>query len=151
MKRTEIYKSEISDARWLIYDIPGNIGWILYLVCLIRCFLTQPEYMETPLMKITLTVGFLPAIAMAVGIIELISERILKLDRILPKVRLYRGFGSLTWSGFAGMIVGLTAFFTALRAGYAPAECGLPLLLAAGSALCAMFAGLIFRTFRRSR
>ena len=142
------YESNISTIRWLIYDIPGNVGWILYLVCLIRCFVIQPEYMETPLVKISLTVGFLPAIAMAVGIVELISERILKLDRILPKVRLCRGFGALIWGGFAGMIVGLTAFFTALRAGYAPAEYGLLLLLAAGGALCAIFAGLIFRTFR---
>ena len=142
------YESNISTIRWLIYDIPGNVGWIMYLVCLIRYFVTQSEFLETPLVKISLTVGFLPAIAMVVGIIELISERILKLDRILPKVRLYRGFGALTWSGFAGMIVGLTAFFTALRAGYAPAECGLLLLLAAGGALCAVFAGLIFRTFR---
>ena len=141
------YESNISTIRWLIYDIPGNVGWILYLVCLIRCFVTQPEYMETPLVRITLTVGFLPAIAMAVGIIELISERILKLDRILPKVRLYRGFGALTGGGFAGMMVGLTAFFTILRNGYTPAECRLLLLLAAGGALCAIFAGLIFRTF----
>ena len=32
-------------ARWLIYDIPGNAGWIIYLVCLIRCLVNRPEYM----------------------------------------------------------------------------------------------------------
>ena len=30
------YKTEISDARWIAYDIPGNIGWITYLVCVFR-------------------------------------------------------------------------------------------------------------------
>ena len=142
------YESNISTARWLIYDIPGNAGWIMYLVCLIRCLVNRPEYMGIPLVQISLIVGIFPAIAMVVGIAELISERIRKLDRILPKVRLYRGFGTLTWGGFVGMIVGLTAFFTALREGYTPAECGLLLLMAAGGALCGIFAGLIFRTFR---
>ena len=30
------YKTEISDARWIAYDIPGNIGWLAYLVCVCR-------------------------------------------------------------------------------------------------------------------
>ena len=29
----EQYKTAISDARWIAYDIPGNAGWIAYLVC----------------------------------------------------------------------------------------------------------------------
>ena len=29
----EQYKTAISDARWIAYDIPGNVGWIAYLVC----------------------------------------------------------------------------------------------------------------------
>ena len=31
----EMYETRISDARWILYDIPGNIGWILYMICLI--------------------------------------------------------------------------------------------------------------------
>lgn len=27
-----MYETKISSARWIMYDIPGNIGWILYLV-----------------------------------------------------------------------------------------------------------------------
>ena len=30
------YKTAISDARWIAYDIPGNVGWIAYLVCVFR-------------------------------------------------------------------------------------------------------------------
>ena len=84
---------------------------------------------------------------MAVGIMELISERIAKLDRILPKKRLYRGFGTLTWGGFGGIIVGLNALAAALRVGFSVEECKLLVLLAVGGALCALFAGLIFKTF----
>ena len=31
-----IYKTDISDARWIAYDIPGNIGWITYLAMLAK-------------------------------------------------------------------------------------------------------------------
>lgn len=147
MKQDIIYETEISDARWWAYDVPGNVGWIMYLVCLIRCFMKQPAFMQTPLVQISLMVGILPAVAMAVGIVELISERILKLDRILPKKRVYRGFGALTWGGIGGMIVGLSALFASLCSGYSMEECQSLVLLAVGGALCGLFAGLIFKTF----
>ena len=147
MKSDTIYETLISDARWWAYDIPGNIGWILYLICLLQCFVKHPEFMEIPLVLISLLVGILPAIAMVVGIAELISERILKLDRILPKKRLYRGFGALTQGGLGGIIVGINALTAGLRAGFSVGECKLLFLLAVGGALCALFAGLIFKTF----
>ena len=147
MKSDVIYESHISTAIWLVYDVPGNVGWILYLVCLVLCFVKRPEFIEIPLVLISLVIGILPAIAMVVGIAELISERIAKLDRILPKKRLYRGFGALTWGGLGGMIVGLNALFAGLRSGYSVGECKLLILLAMGGALCAVFAGLIFKTF----
>lgn len=147
MKQDRIYETNISDARWWAYDIPGNVGWIMYLVYLLRCIMIQPAFMQTPLVRISLMVGILPGIAMAVGIVELISERIAKLDRILPKKRVYRGFGALTWGGVAGMIVGLNALFASLRSGYSIEESQSLILLAVGGALCALFAGLIFKTF----
>ena len=148
MKQDTLYETKIPDARWWAYDIPGNIGWIIYLVCLIRCFVIQPVCMEIPLVSISLMVGILPAIAMLVGIAELISERILKLDRVLSKKRLYRGFGALTWGGFAGGIVGANALFAAMRSGYSIKECQMLVLLTIGGMLCALFAGLILKTFR---
>ena len=147
MKKESMYESQISTGRWLAYDVPGNVGWIMYLVCLIQCFVKQPACMEIPLVRISLVVGTLPAVSMVVGIVELISERLLKLDRILPRKRLYRGFGALTWGGLGGIIVGLNALAAGLRAGFSVEECKLLVLLAVGGALCALFAGLIFKTF----
>jgi hypothetical protein len=31
-----IYKTDISDVRWIAYDIPGNIGWMTYLAMLAK-------------------------------------------------------------------------------------------------------------------
>lgn len=147
MKRDTIYESNISTARWLIYDVPGNVGWIMYLVCLAQCFVKHSAFMDSPLVRISLLMGILPAIAMLVGIAELISERIMKLDRVLPRKRLYRGFGVLTWGGFAGGIVGANALFAGMRGGHSMEECRLFLLLFIGGMLCALFAGLILKTF----
>lgn len=45
MKSDTIYESHISTARWLVYDVPGNVGWIMYIVCLIQCFAKRPAFM----------------------------------------------------------------------------------------------------------
>ena len=151
MNKEQIYESDISDARWIAYDLPGNVGWIAYIAALIIVFTKMPAFMDAPLVFISIVVGVLPAIAMLVGIVELISERIQKLDRVLPKVRLYRGFGALTWGGFGGVIVGLTGLFAAMRAGFTVTECAALVWMAAGGILCAVFAGLIFKTFHPQR
>lgn len=145
----ELYETKISDARWMAYDIPGNVGWIMYIAVLVLSFVKQPAFMEVPLVLLCVVVGVLPAIAMIVGIVELVSERICKLDRVLTKKRLYRGFGALTWGGFGGIIVSLTVFFTTLRAGYSLEECAYLILMAVGGVLCFVFAGLLLKGYRK--
>ncbi len=29
-EKDELYETDISTARWLAYDIPGNAGWIIW-------------------------------------------------------------------------------------------------------------------------
>lgn len=86
-------------------------------------------------------------IAMLVGVGELISERLQKLDRVLPKKRLYRGFGALTFGGLTGMIVSLAALAAALAKGLSGA--GSLGVLAFGGALCFLFGGLLFREYKQ--
>lgn len=145
----ELYETKISDARWMAYDIPGNVGWIMYITVLILSFVNRPAFMEIPLVLICMVVGVILAISMLVGIAELLNERCHKLDRLLTKKRLYRGFGALTWGGFSGIIVSLTAFFTTLRAGYSLAECTYLILMAVGGVLCFVFAGLLLKGYRK--
>ena len=148
MKR-DLYETKISTTRWMAYDIPGNVGWILYIAVLVRLFRDPPAYMDVLMVKLCLIAGILPAAAIAVGILELISERIAKLSRVLPRVRLYRGFGALTWGSSAGVVTSLAALFAGVRAGFSWSACGSLILLAAGAALCALFAGLIYKSFYR--
>ena len=145
----ELYETKISDAQWMAYDIPGNVGWIMYIAVLALSFVNRPPFMEVPLVLICVVVAVLPAIAMIVGIAELIRERIYKIDRVLTKKRLYCGFGALTWGGFGGIIVSLTALFTSLRAGYSLTESKYLILMAAGSVLCFVFAGLLLKGYEK--
>ena len=145
----ELYETQISNVRWIVYDIPGNIGWIMYIVALILSFVEQPGFMEIPLLKVCMAVGILPAVAMLVGIAELLSERYHKLDRVLTKKRLYRGFGSLTWGGFGGIIVSLNALMVSVRMEIPWVECRNIILMLTGSVLCFLFAGLLLRGYKK--
>ena len=129
----ELYETKISTAHWIAYDIPGNIGWILYLIYMINTLKSG--------ISLYSLLSWFPMILMLVGIIELISERIAKLDRILPKKRLLRGFGALTLGGAAGVLISL--FGIILHKGFSS------LIMLAGSLLCAVFAGLIFAGYRK--
>lgn len=127
-----IYKTEISDARWIAYDIPGNIGWMTYLAMLAK-LIKDKEYGSAAICTA-------PAALMITGVAELISERIRGLDRELPRDRLYRGFGALTLGG----ITGITAA-TMTNPGKKTRS-----IMGGSAALCAVFAGLLFRGYKRS-
>lgn len=126
----QLYESKISVKRWIVYDIFGNIGWIGYFIC------------AGKLLKAGLTSSYVlvPAALMLIGIVELISERIATLNYVLPKSRLYRGFGALTLGGICGTVYAAGSLFVYRARGVQPLVWG---LLASG-VLCAIFAGLLF-------
>lgn len=127
----KLYESKITTKRWIVYDIFGNLGWITYFVCTGKIALRGFTGLLVPVL--------LSAVLMLVGILELISERIAKLDRILPKRRLYCGFGALTLGGICGT--------AAAAAGCCIASDPLFFWLLGGGVLCAVFGGLLFREY----
>ncbi|MBQ9045884.1 MAG: hypothetical protein IJ112_08070 [Oscillospiraceae bacterium] len=128
----ERYETKISDARWYAYDVPGNVGWIVYLVRVVQ-LLRQG-------LGLFAAVSVVPAVLMLVGIAELISERIAKLDRILPRKRLLLGFGALTLGGILGAVVAAIGLVTH--------QCGWLMLL--GAVLCGVFAGLLYHGYQKT-
>ncbi len=130
----DLYETKISTGQWWLYDLPGNAGWIIWLICTWKC-LAQG-------ITVFPALSLLPAILMISGIVEIISERISKLDRILPKKRLLRGFGVLTLGGIAGIPVAVTGIIL-------KANGSLPLWMLAGAVLCGLFAGLLFIGYRK--
>lgn len=141
-----IYVTEISNVRWMAYDIPGNVGWIIYIVCLARCFVVKSDFISSRGLFVIMIIAVIPAIFMMIGIAELVSERITKLDRKLPKVRLLRGFGALVLGGVLGMTVSVLG----LIYGYCIGERNLLLIwiMLLGSFLCFIFSELIYKTYK---
>lgn len=133
LKKTDIiYKSDISDEKWIAYDIPGNIGWITYFVGFGK-LIGKGSFKSVAVIAV-------PAALMATGICELVSERIAGMDRELPIERLQRGFGALTVGGATGVVAGLTAGKGLKNKA----------LLSGGAALCTVFSTLIMKTFKRA-
>ena len=132
--REPIYETRISDERWWAYGIPGNAGWIAYLACL---FHSLRRGLNTFNMA-----ALLPGGLMLLGVGELISERIAGLDRVLPKRRLLRGFGALTMGGIGGIVVSALGLA-------AQKEKKNPAVMLIGSVLCAVFAGLCWRGYKK--
>ena len=125
-----IYETDISDSKWIAYDIPGNIGWMTYLAMLVK-MIKDREYGSA-------AVSAVPAVLMITGIAELISERIEKLDRELPKDRLYRGFGALTLGGITGIAAAAVANTSSKTR----------IVMGCSAALCAAFSGLLFGDYK---
>ena len=127
------YKTAISDARWIAYDIPGNVGWIIaYLVCVFRGLREKKDSYNIA--------SALPGVLMLIGVGELISERIAGLDRVLPGKRLFRGFGALTAGGLLGIPMAILGLKRSKKRAAA---------MLAGSTLCAVFAGLLLAEYRK--
>ena len=83
--------------------------------------------------------GFVRCV-LADGFLHTTSERIAKLDYVLPKARLYRGFGALTLGGITGTVAAVVILLCMERT-------ALPVWMLGGGALCAVFAGLLFREY----
>ena len=126
------YRTTISDQRWIAYDIPGNIGWITYLICMVKGIRENRDSYSF--------ISVIPAALMLTGVAELISERICGLDRVLPGKRLFRGFGALTAGGLLGIPAALAGF------GKNKKRSGIML---GGSVLCAVFAGLLLTGYKK--
>lgn len=146
LKKESLYKSDISTARWIACDLPGNVGWILYFVGLILLFVNSPDYTADTVIAILVAVSVVPALLMLVGIAELISERIHKLDRILPRVRLLRGFGALTLGGILGTVITAAMLIYAAIGG--SGDLLYVWLMLAGGILCGLFAGLLYKRYK---
>ena len=149
--KQEIYKTNISDARWYAYDVPGNIGWIAFLVGLIRIAVKRPAFLEIPAVLVLSICAVIPALLMLTGIGELVHERIRKQDRILPKWQLHLGFGALMLGGVIGMFLSASAIVISISHGMKMAACGELLAMSLGGLLCFVFAGLLFDGYKRQR
>ncbi len=144
-----MYKLTITDKQWWRYDILGNIGWIAFYTGLALCLLRNPGYMQNQGVFILVVFGGLISSALIfTGLVELISERVKGLSRILSKTRLYRGFGAIACGSFASAIVSVVAVILILITEVnINASILYPAIMSGGGILCFIFVWLILRGF----
>ena len=145
--KESIYESDISDARWIVYDLLGNAGWISYFWVIVLCFVNKPEFISYWGMFGITELAVIPALLMFIGIVELISERISKLSRVLPRRRLVRGIAALTLGGFLGAIIALCGVVYGII--FTESDLTYMFILFVGGMLCGVFAGLLYRRYKR--
>lgn len=133
-----MYETKISTLLWIAYDIPGNIGWILYMIAYGRLVADNGFTQNIP----TTIVLSIPVLLIVIGIAEMISERMAKLNRILPAIRLWRGFGALTLAGLLGAVLSLLTIKSNLNTENA-------VMMTAGGTLCFVFAGLLLIKYKK--
>lgn len=137
----EIFQTDITDKEWWIYDICGNIGWILYGAG-IGIGIAGGGFHQTGMGMSLFLLQIIAAVGILVGLVELISERVRGLDRILPKIRLYRGFGCIATASFIGGIVSLLHWL------FVPSSVP-QMLMAIGGLLCFWFCHLLFASYKK--
>lgn len=134
-----MYETKIRTTLWWAYGIPGNIGWILYLLGL-------GEFAAKGGFAANLSVGILLvilALLMLIGIAELVSERIHKLDRKLPALRFWRSFDAMPCGGLLGAVLSAVTLQSNFSTGNS-------ILMLIGGILCFVFAGLIAVSVNRN-
>lgn len=142
-----MYKTDITDKEWWVYDILGNLGWIAYYVGLVLLIVKRTDLVKGTLFTVFVVLEVICAVGILVGIAELINERINKLDRVLPKIRLYRGFGSLTYSGLAAALISLVHLIIAYTVNV---NSGIVTLwvMVIGAVFCFVFGRLLFVRYK---
>lgn len=140
--KKDLYETNISDARWIAYDIPANLGWIAYIAALVLIFTNGADCSKSILTYL----GVIPAVWLLIGIGELVSERFAKLDRVLPLRRLLRGFGVITIGSFLGFVLSAVSFAVEMLQGH---FCVWHLIMTIGGLVCGILALLLFRGYRK--
>lgn len=146
-KMNELYQTNITDGRWIAYDIPGNAGWLMYVVGLVVFIVRKKEYINTLPMLLLVVLAAIPAAAMLAGVFELLNERAHKLDRLLPRKRLLRGFGALMYGGLGGTILSLVIVLFRLTE---KQQAGVYfMVMGVGAMLCMIFGGLLYKGYHK--
>ncbi|MFV0412368.1 MAG: hypothetical protein ACK5L3_03735 [Oscillospiraceae bacterium] len=144
-----MYELKITNRQWWCYDIFGNIGWVLYGTGLFLYLAKNPAQLQNSgAITVALWGCLLGAALLLAGLAELISERVQGLSRVLPKARLYRGFGAIACGALVAAVA--SAVLLAFALPIKKASTASPLysaLMPGGALLCFAFVSRICKGF----
>ena len=141
------YTSTISD--WLTLGLLSDLGWIAYFVGFALYLINGADGLGTVVLSVTFLLNCLCVLAVAVGIIEIISQRIRRLSRTIGKGDLIFGFGFVIYGALAGfLLTGVSAVIDVLLQ-YETGMCfAAQIIMAVGALVCFAFGRPIFKSFK---
>ena len=143
------YTSTISDKKWLTLGLLSDLGWIAYFVGFALYLINGADGLGTVVLSVTFLLNCLCVLAVAVGIIEIISQRIRRLSRTIGKGDLIFGFGFAVFGALAGfLLTGASAVIDVLLK-YETGMCFVSqIIMAVGALVCFAFGLPIMRSFK---
>ena len=143
------YTSTISDKKWLTLGLLSDLGWIAYFVGFALYLINGADGLGTVVLSVTFLLNCLCVLAVAVGIIEIISQRIRRLSRTISKRDLLFGFGFVIYGALAGfLLTGVSAVIDVLLQ-YETGMCfAAQIIMAVGALVCFAFGLPIMRSFK---
>ena len=143
------YTSTISDKKWLTLGLLSDLGWIAYFVGFALYLINGADGLGTVVLSVTFLLNCLCVLAVAVGIIEIISQRIRRLSRTIGKGDLIFGFGFVIYGALAGfLLTGVSAVIDVLMK-YETGMCfAAQIIMAVGALVCFAFGRPIFKSFK---
>ncbi len=143
------YTSTISDKKWLTLGLLSDLGWIAYFVGFALYLINGADGLGTVVLSVTFLLNCLCVLAVAVGIIEIISQRIRRLSRTIGKGDLIFGFGFAVFGALAGfLLTGASAVIDVLLQ-YETGMCfAAQIIMAVGALVCFAFGLPIMRSFK---
>ena len=143
------YTSTISDKKWLTLGLLSDLGWIAYFVGFALYMINGADGLGTVVLSITFLLNCLAVLAVMIGIIAVISQRIRKLSRTISKRDLLFGFGFVIYGALAGfLLTGVSAVIDVLLQ-YETGMClASQIMMAVGALVCFAFGLPIMRSFK---
>ena len=143
------YTSTISDKKWLTLGLLSDLGWIAYFVGFALYMINGADGLGTVVLSITFLLNCLAVLAVMIGIIAVISQRIRKLRRTINRSDLISGFGFTIYGALAGfLITGVSAVIDVLMK-YETGMCfAAQIIMAVGALVCFAFGLPIMRSFK---
>ena len=145
----KIYTSELSGAKWLTLGLLSDAGWIAYFVGFVLYMANGADGLGTTALSVTFLLNCLCVLAVMIGIIEIISQRIRKLRRTIQKGDLIFGFGFTVFGSLGGFLSSGASAVMDILMNYESGMCfAAHIVTAAGALTCFAFGLPILRSFK---
>ena len=136
-------------AKWLALGLLSDLGWIAYFAGFALYMAGGADGLGTVAISVTFLLNGLAVLAVIIGILEIISQRIRKIRRTVQRADLIFGFGFVVFGGLAGFLLSGVSAVIDIFLKYETGICfAAQIIMAAGGLVCFAFGWPILRSFQ---